>query len=64
MGPLIYLSDTKLYTVSLGLRVLSEPGSVSGWGAMFAMSTLSLLPVLAVLDLSKTSGSGDFYNWT
>nr|WP_223869711.1 carbohydrate ABC transporter permease [Paenibacillus sabuli] len=48
LGPLIYLNDTALYTVSLGLRMFSDPAAVTDWGAMFAMATLSLLPQLLV----------------
>ncbi len=46
--PLIYLNNPKLYTISLALRASSDPNSVTNWGAIFAMSTLSLVPVLAV----------------
>lgn len=44
LGPLIYLNDPKLFTVSMGLRMFSDPSSVSNWGYMFAMSVLSLIP--------------------
>jgi multiple sugar transport system permease protein len=47
-GPLIYLSDPKLYTVSLALRASSDSNSVTNWGALFAMASLSLVPVFAV----------------
>ena len=47
-GPLIYLSDPKLYTVSLALRAMSDPNAVTNWGAIFAMATLSLIPVFAI----------------
>jgi multiple sugar transport system permease protein len=48
MGPLIYLNDVKLHTVSLGLRMFADPSSVTAWGPMFAMSILSLLPQFVV----------------
>lgn len=48
LGPLIYLNNPKLYTVSLGLRMFSDPSSLSHWGYMFAMSVLSLLPQFIV----------------
>jgi multiple sugar transport system permease protein len=47
-APLIYLSDPRLYTISLALRAMSDPNSVTNWGAIFAMATLSLLPVFAI----------------
>lgn len=48
LGPLIYLNDTTLYTVSLGLRMFSDPSAVTNWGAMFSMATLSLFPQFIV----------------
>jgi multiple sugar transport system permease protein len=45
LGPLLYLSDPKLYTVSVALRTFSDAGSTTDWGAIFAMLSLSLLPV-------------------
>lgn len=45
LGPLLYLSDPKLYTVSVALRTFSDPSSTTDWGAIFAMLSLSLLPV-------------------
>ena len=41
---LIYLSDTGLYTVPLGLRLFLDSTGESSWGPMFAMSVVSLLP--------------------
>lgn len=43
-GPLLYLNDPRLFTVSLALRNFADPSSATNWGAIFAMSTLSLLP--------------------
>jgi len=45
-GPLIYLSDMADFTVQLGLRSLVDSSGDSDWNSMFAMSVLSLLPVL------------------
>ena len=45
MGPLIYLNSPRLFTVSLALRLFADTASITDYGAMFAMSTLSLLPV-------------------
>ncbi|HUV08249.1 MAG TPA: carbohydrate ABC transporter permease, partial [Spirochaetia bacterium] len=47
LQPVIYLSKPKLYTVSVALRLFSDPTSVTNWGAMFAMASLSLIPVMA-----------------
>ncbi|GBF75131.1 sugar ABC transporter permease [Paenibacillus sp. 598K] len=42
---MIYLSDIRLFTVQLGIRSLFDPSGSSDWGALLAMSTLSLLPI-------------------
>lgn len=44
-GPLIYLSDTRTYTVQLGLRTFVDSSAESDWGGLFAMSILTLVPV-------------------
>jgi len=46
-GPLVYLNDMGSYTVQLGLRAFVDSSGKSDWGALFAMSTLTLLPVFA-----------------
>jgi multiple sugar transport system permease protein len=44
--PLIYLTDTAKYTVPLALRTFIDTTSSSTFNALFAMSILSLLPIL------------------
>jgi multiple sugar transport system permease protein len=44
-SPLIYLTTPKNHTVSLALRQFLDASGQSNWGAMFAMSVISLLPV-------------------
>jgi len=46
--PLIYLTEPELYTVPLALRAFIDTTSNSAFGALFAMSVLSLLPVLGI----------------
>jgi len=46
--PLIYLNKPDLYTVSLALRTFSDPSGQTDWGAIFAMSGLSLVPVFII----------------
>ncbi|MFC7405597.1 carbohydrate ABC transporter permease [Georgenia alba] len=48
MGPLIYLADVNEYTVPLGLRMFMNSMGQSSYGQLFAMTTLSLLPVFVV----------------
>lgn len=43
---LIYLNDSSLFTVSLGLNMFSDPDTMTDWGPLLAMSTLSLVPQL------------------
>jgi len=45
LGPLIYLNDIQDYTVPLALRAFVDSTGLSAWGQLFAMSTLSLVPV-------------------
>ena len=45
---LIYLTDPSVYTVPVALRSFVDSASSSSWGAMFAMSVVSLLPVFVV----------------
>jgi multiple sugar transport system permease protein len=47
-GPLIYLNDAAHYTVPLALRAFVDSSGRSEWGPLFAMSTLSLVPVFLV----------------
>jgi multiple sugar transport system permease protein len=42
---LIYLTDPGMYTVPVALRSFLDSTTGSSWGAMFAMSVVSLLPV-------------------
>ncbi len=48
LTPLIYLNEPQLYTVSLAIRSFSDPSSTTDWGAIFAMSSLSLVPVFVI----------------
>jgi multiple sugar transport system permease protein len=45
---LIYLTDTDMMTVPVALRLFVDSQGESNWGAMFAMSIVSLLPVFLV----------------
>lgn len=48
LTPLIYLNSPDLYTVSLALRTYADPAAATDWGAIFAMSSVSLLPVFVI----------------
>lgn len=48
MGPLLYLSKPQSYTVSLAIKMFADSASTTDYGAMFAMSSLSLIPVFLI----------------
>ncbi|MDD3141898.1 MAG: carbohydrate ABC transporter permease [Lachnospiraceae bacterium] len=48
MSALLYINEPAKYTVSLALKLFSDPGSSSDYGAMFAMAVLSLLPIVTI----------------
>ncbi len=48
MGPLLYLSRPQSYTASIAIKLFADSASVTDYGAMFAMSTLSLVPVFLI----------------
>lgn len=48
MGPLLYLNRPQSYTASLAIKLFADSASKTDYGAMFAMSTLSLIPVFLI----------------
>lgn len=48
MGPLLYLNRPESYTASLAIKMFADTASTTDFGAMFAMSTLSLIPVFLI----------------
>ncbi len=48
LQPLVYLNNPKLYTLSIALRSFADPSGMTDWGAIFAMSFLSLAPVFVI----------------
>ncbi|WP_071130488.1 carbohydrate ABC transporter permease [Enterococcus timonensis] len=51
IGPMLYLTKPEKYTVSIALKQFLDSSSSSNWGAMFAMSVVSLIPVLTIFFL-------------
>lgn len=47
-GQLIYLNNPHLYTVSIGLSMFLANMGMTQWGDLFAMSILSVIPVLII----------------
>ncbi len=48
MGPLLYIHSPKLMPVSLAIKQFADPSSITDYGSMFAMSSLSLIPVFLI----------------
>lgn len=48
MGPMLYLGKPTSYTVSIAVKLFADATSKTDYGAMFAMSTLSMIPVFVI----------------
>lgn len=48
MGPMLYLGKPASYTVSIAVKLFADATSTTDYGAMFAMSTLSMIPVFTI----------------
>lgn len=48
LSALLYVRNSAMYPASLALKLFCDPSSSSDYGAMFAMSTLSILPVMLI----------------
>lgn len=48
LSALLYVRSSAMYPASLALKLFCDPSSSSDYGAMFAMSTLSILPVMII----------------
>ncbi|QXE00606.1 carbohydrate ABC transporter permease [Terribacillus sp. DMT04] len=48
LGPVLYLNSPEKYTVSMALNMFLSNETVSNWGAMFAMSMVTLVPVFVI----------------
>ena len=46
--PLIFVGSPKNYTIPLALNMYTDPNSCNNYGGLFAMSVISLLPVILV----------------
>ncbi len=51
LGPVLYLNSPDKYTVSMALNMFLSNETVSNWGAMFAMSIVTLIPVFVIFFL-------------
>lgn len=57
MGPLIYVSDARLYPLSFGLYAfqvqVAHPGTSKGMGMLMAASLMMMLPVIAIFFFAQ-----------
>ncbi|WP_369371616.1 carbohydrate ABC transporter permease [Promicromonospora sp. Populi] len=53
LSQLIFLTDPDMYTVPIALRAFLDSTGQSSWGAMFAMSVLSLVPLFLMFLLGQ-----------
>lgn len=53
MGPLIYLTDQKDFTLALGLQSFQSRQGGTAWHHLMAASTLVILPVMALFFLTQ-----------
>ena len=51
LSALLYINESAKYPVSLALKLFTDPGASSDYGAMFAMATLSILPAIVIFIL-------------
>lgn len=48
LGPVLYLNSPSKYPVSMALKMFLDNETISNWGAMFAMSVVTLVPVFLI----------------
>lgn len=48
LSALLYVEGSANYPVSLALKLFSDPGASTDYGAMFAMATLSIVPAIII----------------
>lgn len=48
LSALLYVEGSANYPVSLALKLFSDPGASTDYGAMFAMATLSIVPAVII----------------
>jgi multiple sugar transport system permease protein len=53
LSPLLYLTDRENFTVPVALNAFIDSTGATAWGAMFAMSVLSLIPLFVVFLIAQ-----------
>lgn len=52
-GPLLYINSISKYTVQLGLRAFVSNDGFTEWGPVFAMTIVTMIPVIIVFILTQ-----------
>jgi multiple sugar transport system permease protein len=55
LGPLIYLTDQKDFTLALALKSLQQKSALTDWHYLMAASTLMILPIIALFLVAQRS---------
>lgn len=55
LSALLYVNKVSMYPISMALKMFSDPSTSSDYGAMFAMSTLSLMPAVILFLIFQKS---------
>lgn len=53
LNQLLYINDVGRFTISLGLRLFLDSAAAVSWGSLFAMSILSLVPVIVLFYVAQ-----------
>ena len=53
LGPLIYLTDQRMFTLSLGLQVYQSQHGGTQWNMLMAASTIVVVPVIVLFFLTQ-----------
>lgn len=53
MGPLIYLSDKKMYTIPIGLMSLRQVYGGTNWALLMAGSTMAVMPIVILFFFTQ-----------
>jgi multiple sugar transport system permease protein len=55
LGPLIYLTDQKDFTLALALKSMQQKSALTDWHYLMAASTLVILPIIALFLVAQRS---------
>ena len=53
LGPLIYLTDQRDFTLALALKSMQQKSGLTDWHYLMAASTLVILPIIALFLVAQ-----------